>query len=61
MFCAFLLGFSGISIIFQVLSIISKTDISIKPYIYGKFLQGILAAFYVFLFVNCFEIFNFNL
>ena len=45
---AFLLGFGGISITMQVYSIISKTNISIKPYIIGKLLQGIFAAFYTF-------------
>ena len=46
--CAFLLGFGGISILLQVMSIISKSDISIKPYILGKLLQAILASFYTF-------------
>lgn len=57
--CAFLLGFGGISIMLQVLSIISKSDISIKPYILGKLLQGILAAFYTFLIINNFSYFNY--
>lgn len=35
-FTAFLLGFGGISILLQVWSITSKTDLSIKPYLYGK-------------------------
>ena len=43
---SFLLGFGGISVILQVYSIISKTDISIKPYILGKLLQGIIASTY---------------
>lgn len=37
---SFLLGFSGISILFQIYSIIHKEHISIKPYIYGKLLQS---------------------
>lgn len=57
--CAFLLGFGGISIMLQVLSIISKSDISIKPYILGKLLQGILASFYTFLIINNFSYFNY--
>lgn len=57
--CAFLLGFGGISIMLQVLSIISKSDISIKPYILGKLLQGTLAAFYTFLIINNFSFFNY--
>ena len=56
---AFLLGFGGISILLQVLSIISKSDISIKPYILGKLLQGFLAALYTFLIINTFSYFNY--
>ncbi len=58
---AFLLGFGGISILFQVLSVVSKSDLSIKPYIIGKVLHGIIAAFYTFLMIKAFPIFNFNL
>ena len=46
---SFLLGFGGISVLLQVLSITSKAKISIKPYFIGKFLQGIIATFYTFL------------
>ena len=56
-----LLGFSGISIFLQIYSIISNTDISIKPYIIGKILQGIFAGIYTYIFIRCFPIFNFNL
>jgi len=55
--CAFLLGFGGISIMLQVLSITSKSDISIKPYILGKLLHGILAALYTFVIINNFSYF----
>ena len=58
---AFLLGFGGVSVLLQVLSITSKSDLSIKPYIYGKVLQGILAALYVYFFMNIFPFFNFDL
>ena len=58
---AFLLGFGGLSVLLQVLSITSKTDLSIKPYVYGKLLHGILAAFYTFIAINVFPFFNFNL
>lgn len=54
--CAFILGFGGISVLLQVYSFTSKSDISIKSYILGKFLQGIIAAFYTFL---IFHFFNF--
>ena len=40
---SFLLGFGGCSVLLQVYSIITKEGISIKPYIYGQFLQGILS------------------
>lgn len=56
---AFLLGFGGISIMLQVLSITSKSDISIKPYILGKLLQGIFGALYTFLIINNFSYFNY--
>lgn len=58
---AFLLGFGGISVFLQVFSITSKTDLSIKPYIYGKLLHGLFAAFYTFLLIQIFPFFNFNL
>lgn len=54
--CAFILGVGGISVLLQVYSFTSKSDISIKSYILGKFLQGIIAAFYTFL---IFHFFNF--
>lgn len=60
-FTAFLLGFGGVSVLLQVLSIISKTDLSIKPYIYGKLLQGIIAAFYTYIFINVIPFFNFDI
>lgn len=59
--CAFLLGFGGISIMLQILSITSKAKISIKPYIIGKLLQGIFAAFYTYIFIYAVPFFNLNL
>ena len=41
---SFLLGFGGISILLQVINITSKEHISIKPYIIGKLLQGIISS-----------------
>ena len=46
------LGWAGLSVHFQVYSIISKTDISIKPYLLGKLLQGIFAATYLWSFMT---------
>lgn len=60
-FTAFLLGFGGISVLLQVWSITSKTDLSIKPYLYGKSLHGIFAAFYTYIFMNVIPFFNFDL
>ena len=59
--CAFLLGFGGISIALQILSITSKAKISIKPYLIGKLLQGTFAAFYTYIFLNTFWFLNLDL
>lgn len=58
---AFLLGFGGISVLLQVNSIISKSNISIKSYFLGKLLHGFLAAFYTYILINYLPIFNLNL
>ena len=58
---SFLLGFGSISILLQVFSIVSKSDLSIKPYILGKLLQGIIAALYTYILIYNFSFFNFNL
>lgn len=58
---SFLLGIGGLSIFFQVISITSKSDLSIRPYIYGKILHGILAAIYTFGFIHIFPTLNLNL
>lgn len=58
---SFLLGIGGFSILLQVWSCISKTDLSIKPYIIGKFLQACFSAFYTYIFLQNFIFFNFNL
>lgn len=58
---AFILGCGGLSIFLQVLSITSKTDLSIKPYLYGKILHGLFAALYTFIAISVIPFFNFNL
>lgn len=58
---SFLLGFGGISVLLQVFSITSKTDLSFKPYIFGKILHGLLAGFYTYLFINIIPFFNFDI
>lgn len=58
---AFLLGCGGISVLLQVWSIVSKTDLSIKSYVIGKILHGIFAGIYTFLFILIFPVFQFDL
>ncbi len=60
-FSAFLLGFGGISVMLQVFSITSKSDISIKPYILGKLLHGIIAAFFTYIVINNCAFFNLDI
>lgn len=49
---SFLLGFGGISVLLQVYSVIAKSDISIKPYFYGKVIQAIFSTIITFIFLN---------
>lgn len=60
-FTAFILGFGGVSILLQVWSISSNSDISIKPYILGKLLQGLFASIYTFLIISNFSNFKYLL
>lgn len=41
---AFLLGIGGASVLLQVWSVISTTDLSIKPYVLGKLFNGLVSA-----------------
>ncbi len=59
--CAFLLGFAGLSIFLQIFSIASKNNLSMRPYLIGKLLQGIIAAFYTFVILQCCGSFYFNI
>lgn len=59
--CSFLLGFGGISVLLQVLSITSTSDISIKPYILGKLTQGLIAAFYTYMLLQNFIFLNLDI
>lgn len=56
---ALVLGFGGFSVHMQVASIISDSNLSLKPYLIGKLLQGIFACIYTFLlmkFTNFFSL-----
>lgn len=59
--CSILLGFGGCCVFLQILSIISKTDLSIKTYIKGKILQGIIAGLYTYIVINFIPAYNFDL
>lgn len=58
---SFFLGFGGISVLMQVYSIISKTDLSIKPYIIGKILHGTFSALYTLIIIIAFPVFSFTI
>ncbi len=49
---SFILGWAGLSVHFQVISIVSKSNLCITPYLFGKGLHGIFAAFYTFILYN---------
>ncbi len=57
---SFLLGFGGISVTLQVLSIISKNKLSGRKYLFGKILHGLLAAIITWVVLQI-PLFNFNL
>lgn len=59
--CSFLLGFGGLSVLLQVFSITSKSDISIKAYFIGKLLHGTIAAIYTYALLNFIPFFNLDL
>ena len=46
---AFMLGWAGLSVHFQVLDFISKSGLSPKPYIRGKLLHGVFSAVYAYI------------
>lgn len=46
---SFLIGFSGLSILAQCCTFLSKTDIDLKLYILSKFAHGVLAAIFIFI------------
>lgn len=56
-----LLGTGGISVLLQVWSIISHTDLSIKPYIFGKIFNGLFSGILMFLLLSIFPIFQFSI
>lgn len=53
---SFFLAFSGISVMLQVAGIIQPCGLSLKPYIFGKLLQGVLSFFITFILLIFFPI-----
>lgn len=49
-----IIGWAGFSVHAQVMSIVSTTDISVKPYILGKAIQGIISGIYTYIGYNFF-------
>lgn len=52
---AFVIGFAGLSVHMQVLGVASGCDLSLKPYIFGKLLHGIISAVYVWAAMRIFQ------
>lgn len=48
---AFIVGFAGLSVHIQVMASIAKYGLSLAPYLVGKLLHGVIAAFYTFLYL----------
>ena len=53
---AFILGWAGVSVHFQVLSFIGSSGLSVRTYLFGKLLHGVLSAALVFLACRFFPI-----
>lgn len=52
---SFLLGWAGVSVHFQVISFISRTDVDFRPYLLGKLIQGITACLYTLIGIRLFK------
>jgi len=55
MIISFIIGFGGLSVNAQVMSIISETDLKFNVYFAFKILQGITASVYSYILFNCFS------
>lgn len=56
--CAFVVGWSGLSVHAQTAAICRKSDIPLLPYIAAKFVQGALCSLFVFLCFTAFPAFS---
>ena len=59
--CSFLLGFCSFSVMLQVKSVVSKSNLSIKTYIYGKLLHGLIAMLYTAILIRDMPIFQLDI
>lgn len=57
---AVLLGTGGLCVLLQVWSVVSNTDLSIKPYFFGKIFCGLFAGFLMFVVLNLFPVLQFS-
>ncbi|MBR4173335.1 MAG: hypothetical protein IKR46_03080 [Clostridia bacterium] len=51
---SFAVGFAGLCVHMQVMSVTAKYGLSLKPYIFGKLLQGILSSILTLFMLLCF-------
>lgn len=51
---SFAVGFAGICVHLQVMSSVVRCHLSLRPYLIGKFMHGILAALYTFILLRLF-------
>ncbi len=49
---SFIVGFAGLSVHFQVMGVVAQHGLSLKPYVFGKFLHGLIAALYMLVFLQ---------
>lgn len=49
---AFVVGFAGLSVHLQVMAAVSKYELSLKPYIIGKLLHGVLSALFMLIYLK---------
>lgn len=54
--CAFIVGWSGLSVHAQTAAICKNTDLPLFPYVAAKFVQGVLSALFVFLYFTLFPV-----
>ena len=59
--CSFLLGFCSLSVMLQVKSVVSKSNLSIKTYIKGKLLHGITSMLYTAILIKYMPIFQLDI